>query len=435
MEKTHIRNRNSHPESDIHIDHDVNIHLENRQLSRQFFWFIWLLYAVVYMTKNCFNAALTSIVAEGILTKSQTGVITSAFYLAYAPMQIVGGIMADRYSPERLVKIGLVGAALANILIFFNQNYYVMLAIWVFNAVIQFGLWPGIFKIVASQLVRSDRTMMIFYITFSASCGMFMSYIIGAFLEDWKMNFAISAIALLVFAVALEGYCRYINPYMKWDRKELLSGSSEGKEKEGQLSTFRIFIVSGFFVVVIVALLRCMLEQGLKTLTPVMLMECYENVSPKIGNLLNVMIIGSGMLGSIIVKKFLYPKRIKNELKGLILLLILSIPFTVILLFVGKINLFFMLVTLCLCCALFTGSSLFTSYYSNQFVKFGMNATVAGVINAAAAMGIVVAGYGFLRISELWNWQVVTASWIGVAIACVVLLAAILPGYKKFKEL
>ena len=111
----------------IDIEHDVNIHLENRVESRHFFWFIWLLYAVVMMTKNSFNAALTVIVAEGILTKSQTGTFSTVFYLVYAPLQIVGGLAADRHSPERLIKIGLFGAALANIVIVINQNYYVML--------------------------------------------------------------------------------------------------------------------------------------------------------------------------------------------------------------------------------------------------------------------------------------------------------------------
>ena len=48
------------------------------------------MYSIVYMTKNCFNAALADIVNEGILTKSQTGSITAAFYIVYAPLQIVG---------------------------------------------------------------------------------------------------------------------------------------------------------------------------------------------------------------------------------------------------------------------------------------------------------------------------------------------------------
>lgn len=122
----------------IDIEHDVNIHLENRKESRYFFFFLWIMYSVVYMTKNCYNGAMAGIVEAGVLSKSQTGLITSVFYLVYAPMQIVGGRAADKFSPEKLIKIGLLGSALSNLIIFFNQNYYVMLAAWTFNAIIQF---------------------------------------------------------------------------------------------------------------------------------------------------------------------------------------------------------------------------------------------------------------------------------------------------------
>ena len=77
----------------------VHMHLENKKISRRFFWLLWLLYAVVYMTKSCYSAAMASIVSEGILTKSQTGLINAAFYGVYAPLQIVGGIFADKYNP------------------------------------------------------------------------------------------------------------------------------------------------------------------------------------------------------------------------------------------------------------------------------------------------------------------------------------------------
>jgi len=134
----------------INIEKNVNIHLENKRLSRGFFVFLWLLYAVACMTKNCFGGALASIVAEGVLTKSQTGFISGMFYLVYAPLQIAGGMVADRVSPEKLIKFGLLGAFIANLVIFFNQNYYVMLIIWMCNAVVQFGIWPSVFKIVSS---------------------------------------------------------------------------------------------------------------------------------------------------------------------------------------------------------------------------------------------------------------------------------------------
>jgi len=134
----------------INLEKNVNIHLENKEVSRKFFWFIFLTYALVCMTKNCYNGAMASIVSQGVLTKSQTGLITAVFYLVYAPMQIVGGIVADKFSPQRMIKIGLIGAALANVVISLNQNYYVMLTAWAFNGIVQFGIWPSIFKIVSN---------------------------------------------------------------------------------------------------------------------------------------------------------------------------------------------------------------------------------------------------------------------------------------------
>lgn len=69
------------------------MHLENKSVSKKFFWTLWIMYAVVYMTKSCYSAAMASIVHEGVLTKSQTGFITAAFYFVYVPLQILGGIL------------------------------------------------------------------------------------------------------------------------------------------------------------------------------------------------------------------------------------------------------------------------------------------------------------------------------------------------------
>jgi len=422
-----------HSEIGIDIEHDVNIHLENRSESRHFFWFIWLLYAMVMMTKNCFNAALPSIVAEGLLTKSQTGAFTAIFYLVYAPMQVVGGLAVDRYSPERLIKIGLCGGALANLVVIFNQNYYVMLAAWAFNGIIQFGIWPGVFKIVSSQLVRSERTSMTFFITFSASFGLVVSYLIGAVITEWRMNFVVSVIVLLVFAILLEVFCRHLNPYMKWDRREEIKQPQNTETP--QLSTVKLFAISGFFIVFVVALMRNTLEQASKTLAPIMLMESYENVSPNMSNLLNILVLFFGIVGILLVRKLLYPKRIKNELLGMILTLSIAVPATAVLLFMGQIKIIVAILVFCISCAAYTGSSLFIGFYTNRFVKYGKNGTVAGALNAAGGVGNIVSSYGFLALSEVANWKTVTAVWIGMIVVSVILLVSVLPRYRKFKEM
>ena len=156
----------------MHLLKDTRVHLENKRVSRLFFAFLWILYAVVYMTKNCFSGALSKIVEEGALSLTQASWINASFYFVYAPLQILGGIFADKYNPEKLICIGLCGSAVANLLIFFNQSFVFMLITWIFNAIVQFALWPSLFKIVSSQLVRTDRTVMVFMLSLSLSGGL-----------------------------------------------------------------------------------------------------------------------------------------------------------------------------------------------------------------------------------------------------------------------
>ena len=93
---------------------DTNIHLENKHISREFFAYLFVMYAFVFMTKNCFSSAMAAIVNEGTFTKSQTGLFTAAFYAVYAPLQVVGGVAVDKHSPEKLLMFGLVGSAFSN---------------------------------------------------------------------------------------------------------------------------------------------------------------------------------------------------------------------------------------------------------------------------------------------------------------------------------
>ena len=102
---------------------------------------------------------MAAIIADGIMTKSQTGLITAMFYLVYAPLQVVGGKLADRWRPDLLILIGLVGSAIANFIIYLNQSYYLMLVVWTLNSVVQAALWPSIFKIISSEPADADRAI------------------------------------------------------------------------------------------------------------------------------------------------------------------------------------------------------------------------------------------------------------------------------------
>ncbi len=418
---------------------DTNVHLESRRASRAFFIFIWLMYATVYMTKNCFSGALSAIVAEGELTLSQTTFISAAFYIVYAPLQILGGIFADKYSPERLITIGLIGSAIANLVIFVNQNYYVMLISWVFSAIIQFALWPAVFKIMSSQLVRSDRKRMVFLMSFATSGGLAMAYVISALLPHWRYNFIVSTVILLVNAVILQGFCLRLDPIIKKDRLTASvnteESSTEEKAAPPKMSTARLFMISGFFMILPPILLRTMVENGTKTLSPTMLMQSYDNISPAIGNFLNLFIIGAGIIGTLIIKFVLFPRVIKNEITGYFIMLLVSLPFTVILRFVGELPLWLVILSLCMISMALTATHLLAQYYNMLFIPYAKNGTVAGIMNSASSFGLVLQYCVFGLVAENFGWAVVTTTWIGMIAVSLIFTAIAIRPAKRFKKM
>ena len=66
------------------------------------------------------------------LTYIQAGSLASANLLVYALMQVPSGYLADRYSPRKLVVIGVVGLMGLSILLAFTQQYWQILGILFF---------------------------------------------------------------------------------------------------------------------------------------------------------------------------------------------------------------------------------------------------------------------------------------------------------------
>lgn len=411
---------------------DTNIHLENKKLSRAFFIFLILMYSLVYMTKQCFAGALATIVEEGSLTMTQASVISAAFYVVYAPLQIVGGIFADKYNPERLITIGLFGSAIANVVIFFNQNFWVMLIAWVFSAIVQFALWPSIFKIMSSQLVRSDRPRMVFFISFTTYIGLTLTYLSAALIPRWQDNFAISAVILFLLAIALIIFSEALSPYLKKDKIIPQSTSQDGDHQNHKANQWKIFLGSGFVALLISNPFRIMIENGGKTMSPTMLSQCYETISPSIGNLLNILIILSGMFGMIVLKYFVSRNRIKNELAATFVLLLLTLPFVVMMRLVGLVPAWLIVASLCVQSFFLSATTLLGSMFVMRFIPFGLNGTAAGLINAMQSFGIVLQFCLFSSVAEKFGWQVVTTLWIALILISIVSVFFGLRPSKKF---
>src|SRR6059036_1335766 len=78
---------------------------------------VWLLFifawAANFVIRIGFSALLPSIIDELQLSSTRAGLLASAFFYAYALMQIPSGLLGDRFGRRRILVLGLLGGALA----------------------------------------------------------------------------------------------------------------------------------------------------------------------------------------------------------------------------------------------------------------------------------------------------------------------------------
>ncbi len=398
--------------------------LQDRKSSIQLFVLVFAVFGFLNMATNCYSAAMAEIVNEGIMTKSQTGLITAVFYLVYAPFQIVGGIAADRYSPSRLIFIGLVGAGAANLFIYFVQDYEIMMLIWALSGVVQFGVWPSIFRIVTTQLVPNHRIKCMFYITMSSVFGLLISYLCTIMVNHWKDNFLVSSFSLFFMAI-LFAPCYYKLEKKMKPEKAIMTENS-GKAKAG----WKLYVLSGVPLLLIAYMIHSMLNLGIKALTPVMLMESYQTVTPVIGNALNIILIAVGPIGLILSRIRMFqafnPVRIISFFFGC------SIPLLALIMYVGTIPILLIILALSILAILIAMLSMFFSYISVGFAKFGSVATLSGLFNCMASLGIVIANFWFAKLADNAGWGITTGIWLILGIAALIMSMVTVPLWKRF---
>lgn len=405
--------------------------LRSGKKSLYLFLLVFVVYALIYMTKNCYSAAMASIVDQGIMTKSQTGLIAAMFYLIYAPFQIVGGIAADRYSPSKMILVGMLGAGICNLLVFFfSQSYIAMMIIWSLNAIIQFGIWPSIFKIITTELKEEQRSFAVQYIGLSSTFGLILSYACAAVIRNWEFNFLISAIILFFCVVGFFVFYRRLERDMV--EEETIARLPKGEEKKEGGSVWWTVIKCGVPLMMIAYAIQGLLSIGLKSLVPVMLMESYEAVSPSLANVLNIFLILIGVIGLFLVKLPIFKKMTHPVVISVLFLA--TIPMLFLMTFIGRIHILFVIFALVVIMLIVTTMGVFYSYVSKDFAKLGCSGTLSGLFNCMSALGMVLANYVFTKIAEKFDWPFTTQCFLIVAVIGLALMMISIPMWKKMHK-
>ncbi|HIB7659821.1 TPA: MFS transporter [Escherichia coli] len=118
---------------------------------------IWLGYALFYFTRKSFNAAVPEILANGVLSRSDIGLLATLFYITYGVSKFVSGIVSDRSNARYFMGIGLIATGIINILFGFSTSLWAFAVLWVLNAFFQGWGSPVCARLLTAWYSRTER--------------------------------------------------------------------------------------------------------------------------------------------------------------------------------------------------------------------------------------------------------------------------------------
>ncbi len=398
----------------------------------------WLIYTMTGFAKSSYAATISYIVSEGIYTKSASGVIASSFYILYGIGQIFGGKIADKFSPYKIITFGVAFATLASITLTFTYNYLVVLIVWSLNGLMQFGIWPGISKIISTDILPKTRQKVGFHISYGLSAGSIISYLVAAiFLNHfgWHVMFGVSTLVLLLTLLIWLFTSSRVSKNSEANKTVVQNASNVNLEQnisKEKKNTFKVFAESGILFTLIPALFITMLNNGAQVWVPTMLMESYTLSSSWAS--IQAMVILIIQIPLLIALMPLL-QRIKNEMFGRLMLYALTIiPFSV-LIFIGRIPQIVAIIMFILALLLMNLAGALNVSINTRFNKFGLTGTISGLVNSMAAFGIVCASGLYGSMAEFFSsWTTVSILWVLLAVAIVLFHIPATIYWKKFTQ-
>src|SRR5437773_5319423 len=113
-------------------------------------WSLWLTYGSFYFCRNNLGVALPGLGAELGYTKAQLGTVLMGLKLAYGGGQFINGQLAERFSPRKLLALGLLASAALNVMFGWASSLYFLTFIWACNGYVQALGWTPTMRVAAS---------------------------------------------------------------------------------------------------------------------------------------------------------------------------------------------------------------------------------------------------------------------------------------------
>lgn len=398
----------------------------------------WLIYMIAYLTRNTYAASIVHLTGDGLITTSMAGLVSTCYFISYGSGHLINGILADRVSPVPMLGIGIIGTAVANLLMpLVIPSVPLMIVVWTANGFFESMLWAPIVVLLSGVIAEKLRYSSIAAISSSRPTGQILAYLFSALCSylgvGFKVSFIIAAICAVLSCVllAVVSSAAFSAP----DVQIVEIRPKEKKEKDRSTSILHLMAASGALIFLLPVVFHGMLKDGVNTWVPTILRDTFD-ASATLSTVLAIILPLAGLMGVLFGNFLLGRKRLlgNHPLIGIIIMLITAIP-TALLLQAKALTLLVGVICLCLISFLMESfNHVFSVMMPAQFATFGKAATVSGIINSLVYIGSAISTYAFGAVAEQVGWSMTTLMWLALALTAAVILTFAIKPWMRFMQ-
>lgn len=395
--------------------------IQDKYKAGTLFGLCWLVYFASYIGRLNYSSAMPELIKDTVLTSSEAGFISMAYFFAYGAGQFLNGILADRIRPDKMIFCGLFGSGVVNMLMGLMEDFRPMAAFWLINGYLQAMIWPAVIKIFANMMEKERQMKCCVNIVSTMPAGTLASYLISAgmlAMFTWKYVFFGAAVcmcmAAVIFKIGFSQVENYSDKYGKDTGKYELD-TDKDKNKQG---AFRdILISSGLIFILVPVVVHGVLKDGMTSWVPTYISETFRASSTV--SILVTMILPIVNLTGAYAAQYMYARFFKkNEVKTSAFFFAVAVGVLLLLWKFGDVN----MVLTALFLAVITASmmavnTLFVNLLPLRFEKEGRVSSVSGFLNSMAYFGCAVSTYGIGIMVQKTGWNFTILSWIILTLA------------------
>lgn len=380
-----------------------------------------LTYMVSYITRINFGAIISEIENSTQIARSLLSMAVTGSFITYGTGQIISGFLGDKFSPKKLVSLGLIVTVIMNTIMPLCASPFLMLAVWCVNGFAQSFMWPPIVRLMSALLTDEDYKKATARVSLGSMFGTIAVYLISPVLisfAGWRSVFIFSAVSGAVMLFVWNFLACDIEVVKKETLREKKSGSTN------------VIFTPVMLCIMAAIILQGMLRDGVTTWMPTFISETYD-LSNVISILTGVILPVFSMLciestSAIYRKKFSNPVLFAGIVFGIGTLAATGLFFTV-----GR-NVSLSVVLSALLTGCMNGVNLLlVCMIPAFFKKYGNVSTASGVINSCTYIGSAISTYGIALISELLGWSFTILTWIIIGVLGTALCIISFKGWEK----